>query len=169
VALSKQELETVYRDLEAALYNFALRWVFDAALAEEVVHEAFIRIWNQRDAVAVQTLKGLLFKTVQNLAYNEIRRRKLRETLAIINWLSPAARPSSEDGMIHDQELVQMRQCLEKLPRDLREVLLLAEFSQMSYAQLAVTLNIAEGTVASRKSRALQMMRQFMTEGKNHG
>jgi RNA polymerase sigma-70 factor (family 1) len=166
VAISRRELELLYRDLEVPLYNFALRWVFNPAQAEELVHDAFVRLWNRRDEVEFPTIKSLLFKTTQNLCLNEIRKRKVREAFAIlksfVEWDDDT--PTTEENLIEDQELQRLRLALEKLPHDLREVLLLFEYSGMSYAEIASTLEIAEGTVASRKNRALQMIRELMSE-----
>lgn len=168
MAISQQELETVYRDLEVSLYNFALRWVFNPALAEEIMHDAFVRLWNRRDEVELLTIKSLLFKTIQNLALNEIRRRKVRETFAVLKWFEDENSPASlENWMIEGQDLKRMKAALEKLPHEAREVLLLSEYSEMSYAEIAVHLKIAEGTVASRKNRALQLIREDMKEMEN--
>ncbi|MGZ3721716.1 MAG: RNA polymerase sigma factor [Bdellovibrionales bacterium] len=158
----------MYREIESPLYNFALRWVFDAALAEEVMHDAFVRVWNKRDEVEVSTLKGLLYKTVQNLALNEIRRRKVsrafKDALQTVNWFSDDESPGMEADFIQQQDFKQMRAALETLPHDLREVLLLSQFSDLNYEEIAAALEIPLGTVASRKSRALLLMREKMED-----
>lgn len=161
--ISKAELETVYRDLETSLYNFALRWVFDPALAEELVHEAFIRVWDRRDHVDLPTIKGLLFKTAQNLAINEIRKRKLRDSIPAVEWIWPSPR-HTEAAAIAEQELAKMKRRLEQLPFEVREVILLSEFSEMSLEEIGRVLGIPAGTVASRKNRGMRILR----EGENH-
>jgi len=158
MALNKRELEEFYRALETPLYNFALRWVFHPALAEDIVHDAFIRIWSRRDEVDLATLKSLLYKTIQNLALNEIRNRRVRDAVPILAWLLPVKTP--EATLLENEELEALRAGLEKLPLNLREVLLLTEFSDMSQAEIARTLDIAEGTVGSRRNRALQLLKE---------
>jgi RNA polymerase sigma-70 factor (ECF subfamily) len=166
VPLTKSELESVYLDWEVQLYNVALRWVFNPALAEDVVHEAFIRVWNRRDDVDPTTVKGLLFKTAQNLAINESRKRRVREAVPVIGWLWPE--PSETDtDLIQRQELARMRDMMDRLPHDLREVLVLSQFSDLSYEEIARATGVPEGTVASRKSRALRMLREWMDGDKN--
>jgi RNA polymerase sigma-70 factor, ECF subfamily len=162
MALNKRELEDFYRALETPLYNFALRWVFHPALAEDIVHDAFIRVWGRRDEIELATLKSLLYKTVQNLALNEIRKRRVREAVPVLNWLMPVKTP--EATLLENEQLVRLRDSLEQLPLNLREVLLLTEFSDMSHAEIARALDIAEGTVGSRRNRALQ----FLKEGNAH-
>jgi len=162
VPITRSELEVLYRDLEIPLYNFALRWVFDPALAEDVVHDAFIRVWNRRDEVIITTFKGFIYKTVQNLALNEMRRRRVRS--ALIGWFEEPMQDSPDQDLALRQELKDMQKALEKLPLELRGVLLLSEFSDMDYRQISTMLGIAEGTVASRKNRALAQLREQMEE-----
>jgi RNA polymerase sigma-70 factor (ECF subfamily) len=171
--LTRQQLELVYLELEVPLYNFALRWVFNSTQAEELVHEAFVRVWSKRISIELTTIKGLLYKTVQNLALNEIRRRRFREAIRIFDWFASDGQRTAEQKMIDQENLHELQICLDRLPIELREVLLLASFSDFSYAEIAQTLGIAEGTVASRKSRALQLMREYikapLKEEKNNG
>ncbi len=173
MALTRKQLEIIYRDLEAPLFNFALRWVFNPALAEEVVQDAFVRIWSKAQQVELETLKGLLYKTVQNLSLNEIRKRRLRDAIWILDWFKQEgeAGSSAMQSLIDQEELAAMRVCLEKLPFEWREVLLLSQFSDMTYTEISLTLGIPEGTVASRKNRALQFMRENLSslEGKENG
>lgn len=189
--INRDQFENSYRELEVPLYNFALRWVFNPALAEDIVQDAFIRIWRRRDEVRIETIKALLYKTVQNLAINEGRKRRVRDSFQLIaNWMSGqgstihAGNSSGSgsgifDGLAHighhasprtiEHELIQreeleaMRKALELLPHNLREVLLLTQFSDFSQTQIAELLEIAEGTVASRRSRALSMLRNQLT------
>ena len=173
MALTRRQLEEIYRDLEVPLYNFALRWVFNSALAEEVVHDAFIRIWTKRQDVDPESIKSLLYKTVQNLSFNELRKRRIREVVGILDWFKSDTdeNQNAERKLIEQEDLHTMQICLEKLPMELREVLLLSMFSDMTYAEISQTLEIAEGTVASRKNRALQLMRDYFksTEGNQNG
>jgi RNA polymerase sigma-70 factor, ECF subfamily len=163
VPINHSDLESIYRHLEVALFNVALRWVFNAAVAEDLVHEAFIRIWNKRDTVEIATLKGLLFKTVQNLAINEARKIRLRSSPRfaepILEWFRTESAPADQD-----RELADLRAAMERLPFELREVIVLSEFSEMSYEEIGAALGVPAGTVGSRKNRALRLMREMMKE-----
>ena len=55
-----------------------------------------------------------------------------------------------------------MREAVERLPEKQRRVVLLAEFSGLSYGDIALTLGVPEGTVASRRNSALQKLRQLL-------
>jgi DNA-directed RNA polymerase specialized sigma24 family protein len=51
VALSRVDFENAFQELEISLYNFALRWVFQTMLAEEIVQDAFAIVWKNRAVV----------------------------------------------------------------------------------------------------------------------
>ncbi len=173
MAISKEELDHFYIEVETALYNFALRWTWNPSLAEELVHDAFIRVWRHRDQVEMKTLKGLLYKTVQNLALNERRRAKLLETLPLLSWMFEGKNSSLEVDFIKRENLSQLQAALETLPKDLRETFLMCQFSDMSHDEIGEALGIKAGTVASRKNRALISLKSIVQaptgSGESHG
>jgi RNA polymerase sigma-70 factor (ECF subfamily) len=162
VAISKDELDRFYSEIETSIYNFALRWTWNPSLAEELVHDAFIRIWRRRDEVDAHTLKGLLYKTVQNLAINERRKARLRESIPMLEWIMRERTPSTEDDFLQRENLSALQQALDSLPSELRETLLMCQFSDMSYDEIGLALGISPGTVGSRKSRALAALKEAL-------
>jgi len=159
VAITRLELENLYVRIERPLYNFALRWVWNPAIAEEVVQDAFIRLWQRRDTIDGSTLQGLLYVTVKRLAINELRKIKLREAVPVLDWIFPSANGAEVD-LVLQSELQEMREQIEKLPEDVRETLLMCEFSDMNYEQIGQALGIPAGTVASRRNRALKILKE---------
>jgi RNA polymerase sigma-70 factor (ECF subfamily) len=159
MAITRDDLEKLYASLERPLYNFALRWVWDPQLAEELVQEGFVRVWQWRDQARAETLKSLLFKTIQNLCKNERRKRRLRESLPIFDWF---LRPDLHEQFVRDADIRRLYEALERLPVDLRETLLLLQFSEFSYEEAAAILDIPAGTVASRKNRAMQLLKEVI-------
>lgn len=166
--LSRQELESAYASLEGPLYNFALRWVWNPPLAQELVQDAFVRVWQRRDRIERATLKALLYKTVQNLAINERRKARLRELTPFLDWFSGSASEASapDAAFIRAEDLRETRAALEALPEELRRTLLLCQFSDLTLEEIGRTLGIPPGTVASRKNRALQRLREGLREKK---
>lgn len=169
MSIDKVHLELFYRNWESRLYNFAIRWVFDAAVAEELVQEAFLRVWKARAGVEEATLKSLLFKTLQNLAINHKRRQNLFASFDLRNLLFVGDSAESEQKLAMDQNLRKIQIEMEKLPLDSKKVLLLSFYAEMNYQEIAQLLNISEGTVASRKNRALKKLQRNLLLGGSHG
>jgi len=171
VDLSRQELENIYLELEKPLFNFALRWVWNRALAQELVQDAFVRIWSHRSRIERSTLKGLLYKTVQNLAINERRKMRLRAITPLLDWFLGNEKPGLEQDFIRQQDLEMVQKALDLLPDEMRETLLMCEFSDMTHEQIGQALNIPAGTVASRRNRGMKLMQEMvkLLEGKPGG
>lgn len=159
MSYSEAELEALYLRLEKPLYNFALRWVWNPGQAEEIVQEAFLRLWRHREQIEPATVKALMYKTVQNLALNERRKHVLKSTLT---WFFNDESPTLEEEYIQRQDWAQVKRGIESLPKELRETLLLCQFSDLTYEEIGQMQDIPAGTVASRKSRALKMMNELV-------
>src|SRR4051812_33518438 len=126
--ITRPELERLYQELEVPLYNFALRWLWNPTSAEDIVQDAFVRLWRRRDEVMIETFKGLVFKTVYNLCLNERRKRRWLELVPWVDSVS-IARGTHED-FVRLQDLGGLKDALEGLSHELREVLLMTEFSE---------------------------------------
>lgn len=154
--LEKAQWVEVYAKLEKPLYNVVYRVIWDASGSQDIVQEAFLRCWKRRAEIRADGFKALLFRTALNLAINQRRRDKLWRLVGLA---------SAEDGNAHGsgcEESVpaRVRDAIDALPARLKEALLLTELAGMTYAEAALTLGIKEGTVGSRRTRALAILRQ---------
>ena len=75
--MGEEDLERLYARLERPLYNVAFRWVWKAEDAQEIVQEAFLRVWRMRQRVDVETVDALIYKIAINLASSRRRSAKL--------------------------------------------------------------------------------------------
>jgi DNA-directed RNA polymerase specialized sigma24 family protein len=97
-----------------------------------------------------------------NLAINRRRRNRLWRFVGLADAAEPSAAQSRCDGGIP----APVRAAIDKLPAGLKHVLLLTEIAGMTYTEVAASLRIKEGTVGSRRTRALALLRdKLQTEG----
>lgn len=149
--LDTDGFEALYRDQEKRLFNIAYRWTWNAADAAELVHEAFVRIWDRRRSVDPGRAPAYAARIVINLCHKRHRRRQRWER---VRRLLPLDRTGPRQPAEHYDDSL-LRDALETLSDDLRDVLLLTEFSGLKQREVADALDIPPGTVASRRSRAL--------------
>ncbi len=161
--ISAAEWQDLYRRLEKPLYNFAYRYVWVAQEAEDVVHDAFLQIWERRERMLAPTADRYLWVAVLNSCRKRRRWARAKRFLQIEDSAHelPAAR-SAESTAAHREESERLRAAIERLPEPQRAVLLLAEFSEMSYESIAQLLSIPAGTVASRRHLAVKQLREQM-------
>jgi RNA polymerase sigma-70 factor, ECF subfamily len=145
----------LYRALEKPLYNVVYRWLWDRMESQDVVQEAFLRCWRARDRIRAEGFKAFVFRTALNLAANRRRRKKLWR---LVSFDSLAEQPEARA----DASVVSPRvqRAVDELPDRLKRVLLLCEVAGMSYGEVAAVTGVKEGTVGSRRNRALALLRE---------
>jgi RNA polymerase sigma-70 factor, ECF subfamily len=149
-----QELFQRYRQ---PLFGFFRRRVGDRELAEELTQEAFLAVLR----AANRYRPDALFRTyLYAIGYKILRgyRRKaaFRTAFFGIRNSEPVAPESGDAGML-------LREAVGKLERTDREILLLREFEELSYAEIAEVLRLPLNTVRSRLFRARTALRELLT------
>ena len=143
--------------VRAKLYRTAYLYLGSEADALEAVDEAVYQ--------ALRALKRLrqeaffetwLTRILLNECHKELRRRK-RFSPAGEVALPDTAGPDAYDGL-------PLKEAIRRLPEELRAVVILRFFAGLSQAETAETLNIPQGTVATRQRRALQLLRLELGE-----
>jgi RNA polymerase sigma factor (sigma-70 family) len=162
--------ETILPHLDAA-YNLA-RWMLrNDQDAQDVVQEASLRAYRFFDGYRGGDAKAWLLAIVRNTSLSW-RQRSLRDKSNVLfDELTHGAKveaPNAEDRMMDADRMVALRNCIEALPTDQREVLILREFEEMSYKQIAVTTRLPVGTVMSRLARARQRLDECVS-GRHRG
>lgn len=145
----------LYEALEKPLYNAVYRWLWDPAESQDIVQEAFLRCWRMRRRIECDGVKALLFRVALRLASNHRRRRKLWRVVRFdsahevnLGW---DAEPTLVPQVIRD--------AFDALPDTLKRVLVLSDIAGMTYAEIAEVMQVREGTVGSRRSRAITRLR----------
>jgi RNA polymerase sigma-70 factor (ECF subfamily) len=162
VAISAAEIEACYARVERGLFNVLYRLLWDAGACQDVIHDAFLRLWSRRASLHATHIDALAYTTALNLARNRRRWGKLRHWVGLeaLDELLPAHCIDEARGA----ELRDLRAALVHLPALDREILLLSEYGGFDTAELARMLAVAPGTIASRKHRALARLRELMKE-----
>jgi RNA polymerase sigma-70 factor (ECF subfamily) len=146
----------LYRALEKPLYNVVYRWLWDSAESQDVVQEAFLRCWRARERIRPEGFKAFVYRTALNLASNRRRSRKLWRLVSFESL--PEEPADARDGAPLLSRDVQ--RAIDGLPETLKRVLLLCELAGMSYGEVAAAAGVREGTVGSRRNRALALLRE---------
>jgi RNA polymerase sigma-70 factor (ECF subfamily) len=166
LGISEAEWEALYNRLEKPLYNFAYRYVWNSEEAQDILHDAFMQLWVHRDRLIGSTVDRYAWTTVLNLSRKRRRWNRAKHFLRGDDSLAslPAIGAPDADASRSQQHAL-LHAAIERLPEKLRCVLLLAEFSEMSYDSISELLSIPLGTVGSRRNLALKQLR-FELDGR---
>jgi RNA polymerase sigma-70 factor (ECF subfamily) len=156
MSLSRADIESLYADNEKNIFNVIYRLLWDEAEAMDVVQEAFVKLWRARARIEPARARPLAFRAAINLARNRRRAR------AVWRWVSLEPLRAKEAPAAPHRE-AKLRAAVESLPPPLREVIVLCELSELTYAEAAVALGIPEGTVGSRRHKALGLLRAALS------
>lgn len=159
MSLREDALYASYRRLERPLYNVLYRQLWQREDCQDVIHDAYMRIWARRERVNADTLDSLVWTTALNLARNRLRWRRLwRHEPLDVDAAAIGTSPGDGDFLATRR----LRAALRQLPKSERDVLLLAEFSGMRGEEIAALLRIPAGTVASRKHHAKKRLKVLL-------
>ena len=133
--------------------------VHNRGLAEDIVQEAFWKLWNRRSAFNdLSAIKAFLYLSVKNACRNHYKHEKVVE-----KYLSRQGEAIEEGAVlakiIEAEVMESLHHAIEKLPLGCREVVYLRYFEGMSIREVAEQLNISVNTVKTQKMRALQSLR----------
>ena len=152
--------ELVLPHLDAA-FNYA-RWLtHNDAEAEDVVQDACVRAMRFFPSLRDADARGWLLAIVRNTWYTRAAKRSARwETVDVKDTSDePADHALGPEGLLLQQHAVsRVRQALDELPVDFREVIVLREIEGFSYKEIAEVIKIPIGTVMSRLARARERL-----------
>lgn len=161
--------ETVLPHLDAA-YNLA-RWLTrNERDAEDVVQEAFLRALRHYGSFKGGDARPWLLAIVRNTFYTWLKHNRLpEETIELEEDKEPVAEDTSdpETLLLRENDRQLLRSALRLLPREFLEVIVLREFEELSYKQIAAVIQVPSGTVMSRLARARKRLARILTDCQN--
>lgn len=163
-------LERLYDRHARVVYATALRMLGNTELAEDIVQETFWRVWRRSASFATGRgqVAGWIFGIAHNLCIDELRRQRSRPSYVYGEQEQQALleQPDTQGDVaitaMERERRKTIRQALEQIPAEQREVLELAYFGGLSQSEIAQRLNSPIGTIKTRTRLALQKMRDAL-------
>jgi|SRR5690606_36386157 len=162
--------EQVYNQYKRQLYYNIYKLVHSEAIAEELTHDVFLRVWQSRNLIVVtQSFSAFLRRIATNIAIDFYRKaaldKKLRTELVI--RATEFYDPFEEEALNLDHRVF-IRSLLEKLPPRRREIFSLCKLEGKSYADVAHLLGIGTGTVNDHIVKATKLIKQELMKHQNN-
>ncbi|MGB2714916.1 MAG: RNA polymerase sigma factor [Vicinamibacterales bacterium] len=145
------DFDSLYRQHGQEVHRFALFLSGDRSMAEDLVSEAFLRMWTARERVELATVRGYLFAIVRNLFLKDIQRKRRHVPLA--DRLA-AGGPDQEDRAAVQSNLRTVLVALASLPEIDRAAVLMRADDALPYEEIARVLRISIGAAKVRVHRA---------------
>jgi RNA polymerase sigma-70 factor (ECF subfamily) len=162
--------ELILPHLDAA-YNLARYLTRDPATADDIVQDAFLRAYRRFDTYAGGDARAWVLQITRNCFLTWAKSRQAQRILPLDRESAAEAgtvynlagipagidHDTPESELIRRADIEMVRTLIEELPQPFREVLVLREFDDLSYQQIADVTATPIGTVMSRLARARQL------------
>jgi RNA polymerase sigma factor (sigma-70 family) len=162
----RRDFSALYSATLGPLRRYLTRLLGNASEAQDVAHDAYMRVYPSMTDQKVDHPEGLLYTAARRLAINRLKRRSIspvsREELFPESAASQT--PGVEAQVIARQELDILQEAIAQLPQGCRAVLLLRKIELLSHKQIADRLGIAVSTVEKQHARALRLLREELQE-----
>jgi RNA polymerase sigma-70 factor, ECF subfamily len=154
------------------LYGYAMVLSRNRTEAEDLVQETCLRALRAIGRLRPDgSVKSWLFTILRNVWLNQVRHRRTSPELVELdaddNRMNEPADAAQDalTGYVNRVERDQVRAAIQQLPTEFREVIILREYEELSYQEIAALLGCPAGTVMSRLARARSRLRALLSDG----
>jgi len=154
------------------LYGYAMVLSRNSTESEDLVQETCLRALRAIGGLRAEgSVKSWLFTILRNIWLNQLRQRRAAPDLIELDAeensvYEPAdVAQDPHDGYVNRVEHEQVRAAIQQLPMEFREIIILREYEELSYQEIAVLLDCPPGTVMSRLARARSRLRDLLSSG----
>lgn len=160
--------QTWLRQFGPKLYLCARQWTHSRADAEDVVQEAFVRFWRHQRSLPGDPM-ALMVTSVRRAAFDLARRAGRRAARDDRAGVPDEPHCWFECALEGDERRAVVEEAVGRLPVEQREVLALKIWGELTFEQIAATLNVSPNTAASRYRYALTALRHELSAADCHG
>jgi RNA polymerase sigma-70 factor (ECF subfamily) len=166
----RQFLSQVLDEVFDGLYGYAMVLSRDRTEAEDLVQETCVRAVKAVESLQPgSNAKSWLFTILRNIWLNQVRQRRAAPRIVELdvdeNTLGMAVEASKDPHALYvskvERDLV--REAIQRLPGEFREIIVLREYEELSYQEIATLLGCPAGTVMSRLGRARSKLRSLLS------
>lgn len=159
-------LEPIYRRHRGTVYRFALLWSGQPAIAADVTQDVFVHLLTRAGDFDAE--RGALLPWLLGIARNLVRRRAGAKDDPDVDVDDAAApNPALDAVLIAREDVEALRRAVTALPPHYRDVLVLVDLAERSYAEVAGICGCELNTVRSRLSRARALVARWLDIDRN--
>ena len=157
--MTGKEFDAYFRKLYLPLGMYALKIVEDAQEAEDIVEDAFMKVWQRIEkGDNIENFRAYMYRSVRNESISFLRNKK--EFVEFENI------PEIDDETIDTSERdAKIWKAIEELPEKCREIFLLSKRDGLSNEEIAIEMGISKKTVKNQMTKAFSRLREALSSG----
>jgi RNA polymerase sigma-70 factor (ECF subfamily) len=160
-ARTERAFEIVFKKYYKDLFSYACTMVRDDAIAEGIVQNVFLKIWERNERLWEQQLNApYLYRSVHNGCLNHLKHQKVKKAYQQYSANHSIREDNSTGSKLALSELQQkVTIALNELPQQCRTIFQMSRFGDMKYQEIAAELGISIKTVEAQMGKALKVLR----------
>ena len=132
----------------------------DIDLAEDLVQEVFIKVWEKRAEIKMETVKSLLYIIANNLMINHFKHQQVVGNHQSSEGKKRLSEYNSPQFVLEEKEFEKkLNRVLDALPDGCREVFLMNRIDKLKYAEIAERLDLSVKAIEKRMSKAISIIK----------
>jgi len=157
--ISQTDFDQIFINWYDPIRNFIYYKTGDVQMAEDIAQDTFLKIWEKRTEIKVQTVKSLLYTVANNLFINNIEHQKV--TFKFVNTNKSTNVANAADYELEMQEFdTLLQKALADLNEKQRTVFLMNRVDELTYNQIAEVLGLSVKAIEKRMEKALVFLRK---------
>jgi len=168
--MKERDFNQLVGRLKDRLYRISLQIVKEGELAEDVVQEVFIKVWDKRIELSeIENIDAYCFRMVRNLSIDKTRLKHFKNTDLSGAYRMEADLPTPDKTTEINETMELVKKWVQDLPESQKSVLQLRDFEGLSYQEISDALNMPLNQVKVYLFRARQQLRFNMENTKSYG
>lgn len=151
-----------------ALKTYALRFLYDADIADDIVQDIFFELWKKQELIKVdRNVKSYLFKAVYNKSINYLKSKPFKSQISIEttdfleNYLQ---QNTQEDNLISKEIRKEIETAIDQLPTQCKKVFLLSRTYELKNREIAEQLDISVKSVEKHITKAISQIYSYLKQ-----
>ena len=159
-----QSFRKLYEAYYMQVFLFATRIMKSNSSAEDIVQQAFIKVWETRDRIDIsKNFKSYLFTITRNLIIDALKKISRDKALIEKMFINMKAFEENSLGLLLQKEITRLHQeAINHLPRQRKIVYKLSREGELNYEEIASLLGISKNTVRNQISDASKSVRDYV-------
>lgn len=156
----------IFEKYRNQLFTYLYRVTKSREVAEEQVLDVFLKLWHGREAITeIQNFEAFLYRVAHNKAIDFFRAAKRSAALQRALWEAITAGPATDNAdnrLIFKNTDALIKEAINQLSPQRKKVFELRHYEELSYAEIAATLNLSSNTVRNHLAASIQFIRDYL-------
>jgi RNA polymerase sigma-70 factor (ECF subfamily) len=163
---NEEVFESVFKQHFNNLNAYAFTILKDAVSAEEVVQSLFLKLWEKKDILNIQTsLKSYLYRATYNDCMNILKHLQVRQRHQDhVSYFHDRTSENASSRLQENELKNELQKAINLLPEKCRTIFQMSRFEELKYQEIADQLDISIKTVENQMGKALKVLRHALAD-----